>query len=59
MGFFSNIISSVVKVAITPVAVIVDVVKVVKGEEPDTTKDLLKSAGDDASAAIDNACGED
>lgn len=57
MGFFSNIVSSVIKVALTPVAVVVDVVKVVKGEEPNTTKDLLTSAGEDASDAIDDACG--
>lgn len=57
MGFFSNIISSAIKVAITPVAVIVDVVKVVKGEEPNTTKHLLISAGHDAADAIDEACG--
>lgn len=58
MGFFSNIISSAVKVALTPVAVVVDVVKVATGQEPDTTKELLESAGEDLSDAVDDACGE-
>ena len=59
MGFFANILSSVVKVALTPFAIVTDVVAVIKGEEPDNTKDLLKSAGEDFSDAIDNACGDD
>jgi len=57
MGFFSSIISSAVKVAISPIAVVVDVVKVVKGEEPETTKDLLSSAGEDLNDAIDEVTG--
>jgi len=57
MGFFSSIISSAVKVAISPVAVVVDVVKVVTGNEPDTTKNLLESAGKDMSDAFDDATG--
>jgi len=57
MGFFSSIISSAVKVAISPVAVVVDVVKVVTGNEPDTTKNLLESAGEDMSDAFDDATG--
>lgn len=54
MGFFSDIISATVKVALTPVAVATDAVKVVVGAEPDTTKDLLKSAGKDAEHAMDS-----
>lgn len=54
MGFFSNIISATVKVALTPVAIVKDVVKVVQEEEPDTTKELLDSAKDDAEEAADN-----
>jgi len=54
MGFFSNIISSAVKVVISPVAVAVDVVKVVKGDKPNTTKKLLEGAGKDLSDAIDD-----
>lgn len=57
MGFFSNIISGVVKVAITPIAVVTDIVNVVKGEEPDATKELLQSAGEDFTDAMDDACG--
>ena len=57
MGFFSNIVSATVKVALTPVAVAVDVVNIVKGDEPDTTKSLLNSAGEDVSDAIDDATG--
>lgn len=54
MGFFSSIISSAVKVAITPVAIVKDVVNVAIGEEPDTTKEILKSAGKDAEEAFDS-----
>lgn len=54
MGFFSNILSSAVKTVISPVAIVADVVKVAVGVEPDTTKNLLSSAGDDFDDAIDN-----
>ena len=57
MGFFSNLVSSVVKVAITPVAVAKDIVDVATGEEPENTKDLLESAGDDFIDALDDATG--
>ena len=57
MGFFSNILSATVKVVLTPVAIVADVVSIVKGDEPDNTKDLLKSAGDDFDDAIDQATG--
>jgi len=57
MGFFSSIISSAVKVAISPVAVVADVVKVATGNEADTTKNLLESAGEDVSDAIDDITG--
>lgn len=57
MGFFSNLISATVKVALTPVAVVADAVNVVTGNEPDTTKDLLRSAGEDMEDAIDDATG--
>ncbi len=59
MGLFSNIISATVKVALTPVAIAKDVVNVATGQEADTTKELLKSAGNDAEDAINNALGED
>jgi hypothetical protein len=58
MGFLTNMFSSLVKVALTPVAVAVDAAKVVVSAEPDTTKGLLKSAKDDAEEAMDELCGE-
>lgn len=54
MGFFSNMISAAVKTALTPVAVVKDVVNVVTGEEADATKELLESAGDDVNEAFDD-----
>ena len=57
MGFFSDIISATVKVALTPVAVVKDVVNIATGEEADATKDLLKSAGEDLSDAVDEVTG--
>ena len=58
MGFLSNLVSSVVKVTLTPVAIVKDVVNVAIGEEANSTKELLKSAGEDASKAIDDVTGE-
>lgn len=58
MGFLTNVFSSVVKVALTPVAVATDAVKVVAGAEPNTTKDVLKSAAEDVEDAMDDLCGE-
>lgn len=57
MGFFSNIISATVKTVLTPVAVVKDVINVATGEEADTTKNLLSSAGEDVSDAIDEITG--
>lgn len=54
MGFLGGIFSAVVKTALTPVAIVKDVVNVATGEEPDATKELLKSASDDVSEATDN-----
>jgi hypothetical protein len=54
MGFFSNIISATVKTALTPVAVVKDVVNVVTGDEADATKKLLSSAKKDADDAFDD-----
>lgn len=59
MGFLGNITSGLVKAAITPVAIVKDAVDVAQGKEPNTTKKLLNSAGDDFERAADNACGED
>ncbi len=54
MGFLSNLVSATVKTALTPVAVVKDVVNVVKGEEADSTKNLLNSAGEDLKDAGDD-----
>lgn len=59
MGFFSNIIGSVVKVALSPVAVVKDAVNIATGEDADATKELLQSAKDDASEAMDDLCDGD
>jgi hypothetical protein len=52
MGFFSNLISATVKVALSPVAIVKDVVNVATGEDATATKDLLQSAKDDASDSM-------
>ena len=49
MGFFSSII----KVALTPVAIVKDVANVVTGQEPNATENLLESAKDDFNDFID------
>jgi hypothetical protein len=54
MGFLSNAISSLVKVALTPVAVVKDAVNVVTGEEANTTKEHIESAVEDAGDSLDN-----
>lgn len=57
MGFFSNLTSGLVKVALTPLAVIKDAADVIIGETPDNTKNLLKDAGKDFEKAMDDATG--
>jgi hypothetical protein len=57
MGFFSDVLSAVVKTAIAPVAIVKDIVDVAKGDEPNNTKSLLQSAGEDISDAIDEVTG--
>lgn len=51
--FLSEITSATVKVALTPVAIVKDVVNVATGEEADSTKELLKSAAKDMENAGD------
>ncbi len=58
MGFLGDVISGVVKVAITPVAAVKDIVNVATGKEPNATKKLLKSAGKDLNSAGDYMLGE-
>lgn len=57
MGFFTDIISATVKVALTPVAIVKDIANIATGEEATATKELLESAADDASDAIDEITG--
>lgn len=54
MSLFGNAFSSLIKVALTPIAIAKDVVNVVKGEEATATKDLIESAGDDVKEATDD-----
>lgn len=54
MGFLSGMVSAVVKTALTPVAIVKDVVNVVIGEEADSTKSLLESAAEDVSDVADD-----
>jgi hypothetical protein len=54
MGFLSSIVSSAVKTALTPVAIVKDVVSVSTGEDANATRDNLESAGEDFSDAIDD-----
>ena len=52
--FIADVSSAVVKTALTPIAVVKDAADVVIGEEPETTKELIKSIGDDLSDAGDD-----
>jgi hypothetical protein len=54
MSLFGNVFSGLVKVALTPVAIVKDVVDVAKGDEPENTKALIESAGEDAKDAMDD-----
>lgn len=54
MGFFSEILGSVVKVALTPVAIVKDVVNVANGNEINATTNLLQDAVDGVVNSLDN-----
>ena len=54
MGFFTNLISATVKTALTPVAVVKDVVNIATGEDADATKSLLSSAANDVAESVDD-----
>tara|TARA_R110000868_G_C10920160_1_gene765606 strand:+ start:1118 stop:1300 length:183 start_codon:yes stop_codon:yes gene_type:complete len=54
MGFLSNIVSATIKTALTPIAVVKDVVNIATDKDADATKSLLESAREDASDAFDN-----
>jgi len=52
-GFIGDVVGATVKVVLTPIAVVKDVVNIATDNEASSTKDLLKSAGDDLSNAVD------
>ena len=52
-GFIGDVVGASVKIALTPVAVIKDVVSIATGGDADATKELIKSAGNDLSDAVD------
>ena len=54
MGFLSNIVSATIKTALTPIAVVKDVVNVATDKDADATKNLLESAKEDTSDAFDD-----
>lgn len=54
MSFFSNLFSATVKAALTPVAIVKDVVNVAVGEDADATKNLIEDAGEDIKQAGDD-----
>ena len=54
MGFLTNIVSSAVKVVLTPVAVVKDVANIATNNEVDSTKNLLSSAADDLAESIED-----
>ena len=49
--------SAAVKVAITPVAIVKDAVSVAVGGDVDSTKELIKSVGEDLEKSVDEAFG--
>lgn len=57
MGFFSSIISATIKTTLTPVAIVKDAVNIATGEDAESTKSLLQSAGEDVSDAVDDVTG--
>lgn len=54
MGFFGKMIGAAVKVAVTPVAVVKDVVDVAQGDTPNNTSNLIDSAIDDVADAFND-----
>lgn len=61
MGLFNvlgNIASVAVKTVASPIAVVSDVVDVATGNEPKSTKKLVKSIGKDLEDSLDELSGE-
>ena len=47
MGFLTSLVSAAIKTAVTPLAVVVDIVDVVNGEVPESTVGLLSEVVED------------
>lgn len=54
MGFLSGMFSAVVKTALTPVAIVKDVVNIATDQEPEATKELLESAAKDVEESVED-----
>lgn len=52
MGFLVSILGAAVKVALTPVGVVADVVGALDGKEPEVTGNLIKEAVKDVDDAL-------
>lgn len=57
-GFIGEIAEATVKVAITPIAAVKDVIDVASGEEAENTSKLLNSAGKNVEKGFDKLTGE-
>ena len=54
MGFLSNAFSSIIKLPLTSVAIVKDVVNVATGEDANATKEHIESTVEDAGDAMDD-----
>lgn len=54
MGFLSNLVSSAVKTALTPVAIVKDAVNLATGDDATATSNLLESAAEDLTDSVDD-----
>lgn len=54
MGFLSNVLSSAVKVALSPITILQDSANIIDGEKPDATENLLKDASKDLGQAFND-----
>ena len=56
MGFLSGMFSAAVKIALTPVAIVKDVVNIATNEDADATKKLIESSAEDVNESTDDLC---
>ena len=59
MSILGKLTGVIVKTALTPIAVVKDVVNVATGQEASATKKHIDSAIDDLEKFADGMCGED